>query len=180
MRLFVGNLSDQVTEAELREYFSAVGPLAFVRLPTDRDTGKPRGIAFIEFTDAARAGEAIRRFHHQPFQGKPLIVNEARAREPGPHPGHHPSAPPPSASPGRAARSSDADGGPAPRGEARREFGPDAAPRARRKPTNRYQKTTHAPKGPMRERFSGQFFGGDEDETDGDTPNDGPLPAAQG
>jgi RNA recognition motif-containing protein len=93
MKLFVGNLPEQVTEAESREYFSGVGSLVFIHLPRHRDTGKPRGIAFAEFHDAAQAGEAIRRFHHQPFQGKPLVVNEARAREPGAGLRHRTSAP---------------------------------------------------------------------------------------
>lgn len=179
MRLFVGNLSEQVTEAELREYFSVVGPLAFIRLPTNRENGKLRGIAFIEFNDAAQAGEAIRRFHNQLFQGKPLIVNEARAREPGPDLRYHPSAQSSSAPPDRAVKPYEAETRPAQRGDARRDFGPDAAPRARRKTANRHQKSTHPPKGPMRERFSGQFFGVDEDDMDGDTRNDEHLPSSQ-
>jgi hypothetical protein len=45
VRLFMGNLSYQVTEAEVREYFSAVGPLVFLHLPTDRDSGRPRRLS---------------------------------------------------------------------------------------------------------------------------------------
>jgi RNA recognition motif-containing protein len=174
MRLFVGNLSEQVTEAEVREHFSAVGPLAFIHLPTNRENGKLRGIAFVEFHDAAQAGEAIRRFHQQPFQGKPLIVNEARAREPSPGLRQRTSARPSVTSPERA------DSRPAHRGDARREFGHDAAPRAERKPAHRRPQSTRVPKGPIRERRSGQFFGGDEDDADGDTWTEGHRPSSQG
>src|ERR687895_1185189 len=99
VRLFVGNLSYQATEAEVREHFSAVGPLVFIHLPTDRESGKPRGIAFVEFHDPAQAEEAIRRFHNQPFQGRPLVVNHARAREPGSDLQRPPSTPPSRPSP---------------------------------------------------------------------------------
>src|SRR5207302_147752 len=50
VRLFVGNLPYDVTEAELRAHFAAIGPLASLSLATDRDTGKPRGFAFVEFS----------------------------------------------------------------------------------------------------------------------------------
>ncbi|MGH9831808.1 MAG: RNA recognition motif domain-containing protein, partial [Blastocatellia bacterium] len=55
VRIFVGNLPYNTTEAELREHFSAVGPLTYVSLPTDRETGQPRGFAFLEFNDRAQA-----------------------------------------------------------------------------------------------------------------------------
>jgi RNA recognition motif-containing protein len=179
MRLFVGNLSEQVTEAELREHFSAVGPLAFIHLPTHRENGKLRGIAFLEFNDAGQAAEAIRRFHYQPFQGKLLIVNEARARETGTGFRPNPSTRPSSTFPDRVAKPYEAENRPTPRGDARRDFGPDAAPRAQRKSANRHAKSTRAPKGPIRERFSGQFFGVDEDDADSDKWNDEPLHTSQ-
>ena len=81
VRLFVGNLAYDVTEAELREHFAAVGPLSYISLPTDRDTGKPRGFAFIEFSARADAEEAMRRLNNQEFKGRQLAVNEARARD---------------------------------------------------------------------------------------------------
>src|ERR671914_119617 len=81
VRLFVGNLPYDATEAELRAHFSAVGPLSYIYLPTDRETGKPRGFAFVEFNDRAQAEEAIRRFNDQLFKGRPIAVNEARAKE---------------------------------------------------------------------------------------------------
>ncbi len=81
VRLFVGNLTYDTTEAELRAHFAAVGPLSSLSLPTDRATGKPRGFAFVEFRARADAEAAIRRLNNQPFQGRPLAVNEVRARD---------------------------------------------------------------------------------------------------
>jgi cold-inducible RNA-binding protein len=175
MRLFVGNLSDHATEAELREHFSAVGPLVFIYLPTDRESGRPRGIAFVEFNDVAQAEEAIRRFHQQPFQGKPLIVNYARAREPGPGIRKPAPAHPSLTSTDGATERGGTDTRPPHRGSAHRQFGPDAVPRDQRKPAKPRPKSTRSPKGPMRERLSGQFFGGDEDDADGDAWHKGHL-----
>jgi len=64
VRLFVANLASDATEAELREHCVAVGPLLSICLPTDRDTGKPRGFAFIECSARAGAEEAMRRLNH--------------------------------------------------------------------------------------------------------------------
>src|ERR1700749_1852760 len=100
VRLFVGNLPYNTIEAELREHFSAVGPLVYVHLPTERESGRPRGFAFVEFDDRAQAEEAVRRFNNQLFKGRPMAVNEARAREDRPRTGAPPSYPPrPAASP---------------------------------------------------------------------------------
>ena len=62
VRLFVGNLPYEATAAELREFFSPAGLVSAVSLPVERESGKPRGFAFIEFTDRAHAEEAVRRF----------------------------------------------------------------------------------------------------------------------
>src|SRR5215472_184343 len=86
VRLFVGNLPYDATEDEIRQHFSAVGTLSYVSIPLDRETGKKRGFAFVEFADAQQAQEAIRQFNNQPFKGRPLAVNEARAKEAGPRP----------------------------------------------------------------------------------------------
>jgi cold-inducible RNA-binding protein len=179
MRLFVGNLSDRATETELREHFSAVGPLMFIHIPTDRESGRPRGIAFVEFSDAAQAEEAILRFHNQPFQGKSLIVNEARAREPGAGDRRNASAPRSLTSTAWTSEPGVTDTRPAQRDGARRNFGPDAAPRGQRKRANRRTESPRAPKGPMRERLSGQFFGGDEDDADTDAWSDENLNSSQ-
>jgi cold-inducible RNA-binding protein len=100
VRLFVGNLSYSTTEADLRSYFSTVAPPSHVVLPVDRETGRPRGFAFVEFLDRAHAEQAIQKFNGQALNGRPLSVSEARAREdrgPGgpPRPGGPPGAPRP-------------------------------------------------------------------------------------
>ena len=70
VRLFVGNLSYDATEAELREHFGSVGPVTYCYLPTDRETGRQRGFAFVEFGDDAHAQEAISRLNNQTFRGR--------------------------------------------------------------------------------------------------------------
>ena len=81
VRLFVGNLSYSTTEADLRTYFATVAPPSHVVLPVDRETGRPRGFAFVEFLDRAHAEQAIQKFNGQALNGRPLSVSEARARE---------------------------------------------------------------------------------------------------
>src|SRR5262245_54509251 len=81
VRLFVGNLPYDATEEEIRDHFSSAGNVLNVFIPVDRETGRKRGFAFVEFNDAAQAQEAIRLFNSQPFKGRPLAVNEARAKE---------------------------------------------------------------------------------------------------
>lgn len=85
VRLFVGNLDYSVNETELREYFGSVGQPNQVALPVDRETGRPRGFAFVEFADRAVAEEVIRRFNGQPLKGRPLAISEAREREQRPY-----------------------------------------------------------------------------------------------
>lgn len=143
VRLFVGNLPYDVSEAELRAHFTAIGPLSSLALPTNRDTGKPRGFAFVEFQERTDAEEAIRRLNHQAFKGRPLAVSEARARdEHAPPRALRPSAPRPPSS----AATSDGDG---------RAFGPDAAPRRRRAPAKRAAKGERRPKRPIYKRAAG-------------------------
>ena len=156
VRLFVGNLAYEVTEAELKELFAAVGPPLSVRMPTDRETGKPRGFAFVEFGDAAQAAEAVRRFHQQLFKGRPLVVNEARPREEA-------GARPPAFAPGSPSAERPTRPGAPPR-----TFGPDAPPRGKRKPKAYGAKGERGPKGPIRERGGGQFFAGGVDEAEGE------------
>ena len=74
VRLFVGNLSYEATEAELRQHFSTIGPVSYCYLPTDRETGRPRGFAFVEYADDSLANQAIDRLNNQPFRGRPLAV----------------------------------------------------------------------------------------------------------
>ena len=87
VRLFIGNLPYGASEADLRAHLSAVAEPSHVAMPVDRETGRPRGFAFVEFADRAVAEEVIKKFDAQPFQGRPLAVSEARAREDrGPRP----------------------------------------------------------------------------------------------
>ena len=70
-----------MTEAELREHFGTIGPVTYCYLPTDRETGRPRGFAFVEFGDDSHAQDAITRLNNQMFRGRPLAVKEAQPRE---------------------------------------------------------------------------------------------------
>lgn len=81
VRLFVGNLPYDTTEVELRDHLSAAGSLSSVYLPINKENGKPRGFAFVEFREDSQGLEAIRRFNNQPFKGRALSISEARARE---------------------------------------------------------------------------------------------------
>src|ERR1044071_5729881 len=69
------------TEADLRSHVGTVGQPSQVVIPVDRETGRPRGFAFVEFLDRAMAEQAIERFNQQPFMGRSLSVSEARPRE---------------------------------------------------------------------------------------------------
>jgi RNA recognition motif-containing protein len=71
------------TEADLRAHFSGVGEPSQIVIPVDRETGRPRGFAFVEFMERSAAEEAINRFNQQPFMGRTLSVSEARPREAG-------------------------------------------------------------------------------------------------
>jgi RNA recognition motif-containing protein len=163
VRLFVGNLPYHTTEAELREHFSAVGPISYFSLPTDRESGQPRGFAFIEFNDRAQAEEAIRRFNNQSFKGRTLAVNEARPRDDRP-----PASAPvrPSVSRPSSTAEPDVSYPPEPGGKRSRNFGPDASPYRNRSKSKGRPKSERGSKEPMRELVRGQFFGGDEDDFD--------------
>jgi RNA recognition motif-containing protein len=164
VRLFVGNLPYDATDAELTEFLSPVGKPLSVRILIDRETGKPRGFGFVEFSDAAQADEAVRRFHQQLFKGRPLVINEARPREDGAG-----ARATPFGQPGRAAEPA-ATARP---GQPTRTFGPDAAPRGTRKRSGRGAKGERTPKRPIPERTGGQFFaGGVEDSPDDQAADD--------
>lgn len=79
-KLYVGNLSFQTTEATLRELFEQAGEVVSVTLITDRDTGRSRGFAFVEYATEAEAQEARQRFNGMEFEGRNLRVDEAQER----------------------------------------------------------------------------------------------------
>ncbi len=80
-KLYVGNLSYNTTEAQLREAFAAVGEVESVSLITDRDTGRSKGFAFIEMTNEAEAKSAIETLNGTEVDGRTINVSEARPRE---------------------------------------------------------------------------------------------------
>src|ERR1043166_9414095 len=78
--LFVGNLPFKSSEDTLRAHFAQFGEVAQVRIMTDRDTGKPRGFAFVEVTNDDEAERAVAALNGKDFEGRPLTVNEARPK----------------------------------------------------------------------------------------------------
>jgi RNA recognition motif-containing protein len=192
--LFVGNLSYSTTEADLRGYFTAVAPPSQVVLPVDRETGRMRGFAFVEYLDRGQAEQAIQRFNGQIFNGRPLAVSEARAREdrgpggpPGPRPGGGFGGPPrpggfssgprpagggfsgPPRPGGFAPRPFDPNAPAAPRGA--RNFGPDAKP-MRGPNAKAKKKENERPRGPIPTKFTGRSFSLDDDSPDETVPGD--------
>ena len=79
--IFVGNLSYQTTQADLQAAFSNYGTVERVSIVTDRDSGQPRGFAFVEMTNQAEANAAISALNGTDLHGRTLNVNEARPRE---------------------------------------------------------------------------------------------------
>jgi cold-inducible RNA-binding protein len=189
VRLFIGNLPYGASEADLRAHFSSVAEPSHVAMPVDRETGRPRGFAFVEFVDRAVAEEVIRKFDSQPFQGRPLAVSEARAREdrpprppgggfaprpgggPGGFGGPRPGGPgfggprPPGG--GGFGGPRPGPGGPPPGAVARdrsANFGPPAPPRRLRGKKTTQQE--HKPRGPIKERTGGRIYDVDDLEDD--------------
>ena len=81
MRLYVGNLSFQTSEEDLRELFSQAGTVDSCRIVTDRDTGRSRGFGFVEYASDAEGQAAIQQFNGRELNGRALTVNEARPQE---------------------------------------------------------------------------------------------------
>ena len=86
--MFVGNLHYETTKEELAALLSAAGSIVDLHLPSDRETGRPRGFAFVGFATEAEAAEAVRRFNQVEVRGRKLNVNAADERpRRGPGPG---------------------------------------------------------------------------------------------
>ena len=191
VRLFVGNLSYSTTEADLRTYFGSVAQPSQVVLPVDRETGRPRGFAYVEFIERSDAEQAIQRFNGQVFNGRPLAVSEARAREDrgpgGPRPGGGFGGPRPGGGgfsggprPGgfSGPRPGGGFGGPPrpfdplapapPRGA--RNFGPDAKPQ-RGPNAKAKKKEAERPRGPIPLKNTGRSFSLDDDSPDESLPD---------
>jgi RNA recognition motif-containing protein len=77
-------LSFDVSREELIEAFNAVGRVVDAKVPTDRETGRPRGFAFVEFADDETAQKCIALMNGKDLKGRPLRVNEAENRPPRP------------------------------------------------------------------------------------------------
>jgi RNA recognition motif-containing protein len=189
VRLFIGNLPYNATEDDIRSHFATVGlPTQIVR-PLDRETGRARGFAFVEYGERAMAEEAIKRFDGQLFMGRPLAVSEARARDdrspmpprPGGFSGPRPGGPGMGAPrPGFSSGPPGAGGGYAPRtGGFRpqpgdppltdaaiarsRNFGPPAPPKGKKGPKPGFAQKERGPKGPIPTKFTGRVYGLDDE-----------------
>ena len=189
VRLFIGNLPYGATEADLRAHFAPVAAPSHVVMPVDRETGRPRGFAFVEFADRTAADEVIRKFDAQPFQGRNLAVSEARAREDrppssrppgggfgGPRPGGFSGPPRPGGFSGP--RPGGFGGGgftprppgggfpPGPGGRDRSaNFGPPAPPK-RLRGAKKSSQQEHKPRGPIKEKGGGRIYAVDDLEDD--------------
>ncbi len=80
-KLYVGNLSYDTNEAQIRELFAQVGEVTEVSLIMDRDTGRSKGFAFVQMTEDTAAQDAIRGFNGHSMGDRALTVSEARPRE---------------------------------------------------------------------------------------------------
>ena len=77
-KLFVGNLSFQATEEDLRELFQQAGNVETVRIITDQFTGRPRGFGFVEMATKEEATKAVEMLNGRLFRDRNLVVDEAR------------------------------------------------------------------------------------------------------
>jgi len=182
VRLFIGNLPYSATEADLRTHFASVAEPSHVVMPVDRETGRPRGFAFVEFADRANAEAVIRKFDAQPFQGRNLAVSEARPREERPSrpPGQGGFAPreggfggprpsggfggPRPAPGGGGFGPRPGPGGPPGSRDRSANFGPPAPPKRLRGKKGSQQE--HKPRGPIKERSGGRIYAVDDLDDD--------------
>ena len=79
--MYVGNLPFTATEAELRDLFSQFGTVTDIHLPNDRDSGRPRGFAFVTMDSDTAMNAAIAEWNGKEWNGRTLAINEARPRE---------------------------------------------------------------------------------------------------
>jgi cold-inducible RNA-binding protein len=86
-KIYVGNLSFQMTESDLNDMFSEFGAVDSAQIITDRSTGRSKGFGFVEMSDDEAANKAIERLNGKEVKGRALTVNEARPREDSPRGG---------------------------------------------------------------------------------------------
>ncbi len=82
MSIYVGNLSYSAKEEDLEQVFGEYGKVKRITLPTDRETGRPRGFAFVEMEDDATEDKAIEALDGSEWMSRELKVNKAKPREP--------------------------------------------------------------------------------------------------
>jgi RNA recognition motif-containing protein len=185
-RLFVGNLSYNVSEQELKEVFQSEQiEVRSVRVAMDRDTGRPRGFAFVETATEDGAKQSIEKLGGRLIQGRPIIIEEAQAKpaaggprpggglRPGGGPGGGPGGPPRSFGPRPMGPGGPRPGGPGPSGPGGppRTFGPprpgavgadsrgpDRLPKAERRDRPEKKRSTR-PKPEERERGNWHWSG---------------------
>jgi cold-inducible RNA-binding protein len=80
-KLYVGNLSFRVTSEDLHDHFAAAGTVESANVVFDRETGRSRGFGFVEMASEDDANNAIAQFNGTDYDGRNLVVNEARPRE---------------------------------------------------------------------------------------------------
>lgn len=81
MNIFVGNMSFDVTETELENLFSEFGNVSSVKIIEDRESGRPRGFAFVEMPNQDEAENAIKSLNEKEIKGREINVTQARPRE---------------------------------------------------------------------------------------------------
>lgn len=91
VKLYVGNLSYEVTESELNELFAPFGQVERVKVVTDRQTGASRGFGFVEFSNRAEAERAIMEMNGKSVRNRTIQVDEARPERPRKGPSRNPS-----------------------------------------------------------------------------------------
>ena len=80
MNLYVGNLSYEMSEENLRNEFAEYGEVKSAKIITDRDTGRSRGFGFVEMNSDGEGKKAMEELNGKDFEGRELVVNEARPR----------------------------------------------------------------------------------------------------
>ncbi len=80
-KLFVGSLSYQATDDDLKAAFDAVGQVVSAKVITDRDTGRSKGFGFVEMSTEEEAQAAVKQLNGKEIAGRPIVVNEARPQE---------------------------------------------------------------------------------------------------
>jgi cold-inducible RNA-binding protein len=86
-KMYVGNLPFSASESELRQLFSPYGEVTDIHLPMDRESGRPRGFAFVSMDSPEAMKNAIAALNSKEWNGRPLAINEARPREERPYSG---------------------------------------------------------------------------------------------